>query len=436
MRSVVGVVLAILVLAAFWLGAADRTVAPHDPQIGAKQDLKEEKAVPPAPAHKAGAGGVSSWSSFRGATHGVSAHTNAPVDWDGASSKGVLWKTALKQSGVGSPVLWGDRIFLTEGDDHERAVLAFDAATGKELWRKLVSDGAAGTPLPSYPDSGLALNTAACDAHGVYALFGTGDLAAFTHDGAPLWQVFLKRPVIGYGYSSSPCVLNNLVCVQLDDHTGGRITAVDTLTGKVKWEAERSRGASWSSPLVIPGPGPERKPVVVVNANGSVSAYDETGKMVWDADGVTGEVTPSPAYWDGKLYPVHNGSGLLCYDVTAAEPKKLFEYHGTLCDVASPVIANGLLFMASGSGQMSCIDALTGKEMWTHDCPGCYASLVASGERVYCLGRDGTTLIVAAERQFRLIGSPKLGEGSDSTPALGNGQIYIRSRKALWCLGH
>ena len=227
--------------------------------------------------------------------------------------------------------------------------------------------------------------------------------------------------------------MNKLVCVQMDEHTGGHITAVDRLTGKVAWAKERSRGASWSSPMVIRGA--EEKPLLVVNANGSVTAFDESGAMVWDAAGVTGEVTPSPAWWKERLYPVHNGSGLLCLDVSG-EPKKLWDYQGTLCDVASPVIVNGLVFMASGSGQMSCVDASNGAEMWTHDCPGTYASLVSSGNRVYCLGRDGTTVIVCGPTKlYRLIANCHLGDGSDSTPAFGNGRIYIRSRKYLWCLG-
>ncbi len=188
--------------------------------------------------------------------------------------------------------------------------------------------------------------------------------------------------------------------------------------------------------MTVPGEGHYSR-VLVVNSNGSVTAYDARGEMAWDADGVTGEVTPSPCWWNGKLYPVHKGSsGLLCIDVTGkGEPKKLWKYRGSVCDVASPVLVNGLLFMVSGNGEMTCVDALTGTELWMHECPGTYASLVASGNRVYCLGRDGTTTIVAAEREFRLIATCQLGDGSDSTPALGNGRIYIRSRKYLWCLG-
>src|SRR5581483_12513510 len=111
------------------------------------------------------------------------------------------------------------------------------------------------------------------------------------------------------------------------------------------------------------------------------------------ADGPTGEVTPSPAFWNGRLYPVHSASRLFCYKI-AADPELKWGYTGTLCDVSSPVALNGLLFMAKGSGEMACVDAETGNELWTHDCPGCYASLLASGDRVYLPGRDGSMLIV------------------------------------------
>ena len=195
------------------------------------------------------------WSCFRGPKYGVSPWDNVPVAWDGPSGQGVLWKTPLKTSCVSSPVLWQDRIFLTEADENERAVLAFDAESGRELWRQVVADGGKDAPLPPVADSGLALPTPACDADGVYVLFGTGDLAAFTHDGRPKWQIFLKRPEIGYGYASSPCVIDGLVCVQFDEINGGRVLAVEAATGKIKWEHPRSRGPSWSSPIVDPRRG-------------------------------------------------------------------------------------------------------------------------------------------------------------------------------------
>jgi len=354
------------------------------------------------------------------------------VAWDGESGQGVLWKTPLKTSCVGSPVLWQDRIFLTEADEKERAVLAFDAESGKELWRQVVADGGKDAPLPPVADSALAMPTPACDANGVYVLFGTGDFAAFTHDGKPKWQVFLKRPEIGYGYASSPCVIDGLVCVQFDELSGGYALAVEAATGKIKWKQPRSRGPSWCTPVAIPGE--DGKPLLVLNANGSATAYDMTGKVVWDVEAANGQVTPSPVWWDGRVYFVNVNSCLICYK-TSDTTKELWQVRGKLPDVASPVIVNGLLFMGTSSGHMVCVDARTGKEVWTHKSPRPYASLVASGDRVYSLGRDGTMHIVAADRTYRVVGTCSLGEGSDATPALGDGRIYIRGRNNLWCLG-
>lgn len=378
------------------------------------------------------AGTVPDWNGFRGPYAGVSPWSNAPVAWDGASGRGVRWKAPLQLTGVSSPVLWGMRIYITEGDEKARAVLAFDAADGRLLWRRTVADGGQGTPLPAVSDYGLAMPTPACDSNGVYALFGTGDLAAFSPDGKPLWRLYLGRPTIGYGFASSPAVVSNLVCVQFDHHVGGRLLAIETTTGRIQWNVERSRGASWSSLLVVPGTNGE--PVVVANANGSTTGYDLTGRVLWDADGATGEVAPSPAWWNGRIYAVNIGSKLYCHKA-GGNAEKLWEYNGELSDSSSPVVANRLLFMATSSGRLTCLEADTGRELWVHASPGCYASLLSSGDRIYALGRDGTMLIVKADRAFRMVGRCRLGETADATPALADGRLFIRGGKWLWCIG-
>ena len=372
------------------------------------------------------------WNVFRGPNVGVSPWTNAPLLWDGLIGKGVLWKTPLKMTGVSSPVLWAGRLYLTEGDEKERAVLAFDARDGKQLWRRTVADGGQGTSLPSVSDYGLAMPTPACDANGVYALFGTGDLAAFSPDGKLLWQRYLRRPTLGYGFASSPCVVSNLVVVQFDHHANGRVLALETATGNIKWEVERSRGASWSSLMVVPDAC--GNPLIVANANGSTTGFDVDGRIVWDVDGATGEVAPSPAWWNGHVYALNVGSKLFCHQVNGAVEKK-WEYLNNLSEASSPVIVNGLIFMAANSGQLSCLDAVTGKELWVREAPGCYASLVSSGDRVYATGRDGTTLIVRADPVYKTVGTCRLGDGIDATPAMTDGRFYIRSSKWLWCLG-
>jgi outer membrane protein assembly factor BamB len=373
------------------------------------------------------------WNCFRGPKAGVSHWPNAPVAWDGPSGRGVVWKTALKMAGVSSPILWSDRVFLTEGSEAERAVLAFDAANGKLLWRQVVPDGGKGEALPSVTDSGMALPTPVCDPQGVYALFGTGDLVAFSHAGQRLWQIFLQRPVIGYGFASSLCISGGLIFVQFDVYENGRVLAIEASTGKIRWGRERLRGATWSSPLVIPGS--DGKPVFLVNGKGSLTAFGLDGEVAWDLDGVTGEVTPSPAYWNGHFYAVNVGSFLICYK-TAKDPVSLWRHKHSLSDTSSPVATNGLVFMAGADGKLVCLDALAGTELWSQKVQGCYASLVVSGDRVYALGRDGTMQVVAAERSYRLVSTCALGERSDATPAVGDGRIYIRGRVHLWCLGN
>lgn len=377
--------------------------------------------------------GAPQWNSFRGPLCGVSPWTNAPVSWDGASGRGVLWRMPLKATGVGSPSIWGRRLYLTEGDAQRRTVLAFDPEDGTPLWSRLVTDGGRGAPLPPVSPYGLAMPTPACDTNGVYALFGTGDLIAFTPDGRLLWKRFLGRPTIGYGFSSSPCVARGLLFVQYDHHASGRLLAIETLTGRVKWEAERSRGASWSSLMVVPDAA--GKPVVVANANGSTTGYDADGNVAWDVDGATGEVAPTPAWWNGCVYAVNVGSRLYCHRVAEKEPCKRWEATGALSDTASPVVTDGLLFMVTGGGAYSCLDAATGEELWDRNGPGCYASLIASGDRVYALGRDGTCVIYRVARTCQIVATCALGESADATPAMTDGRLYIRGSHSLWCIG-
>ena len=378
---------------------------------------------------------ASAWNCFRGPKQGVSPWTNAPAAWDGQSGKGVLWKTPLKMAGIGSPVVCGTNVYLLEADEQERAVLAFDAATGRRIWRQVVADGGKGADLPQVSgDTGLAAPTPVCDEKGVYALFGTGDLAAFSPGGKLKWQVFLKRPENMYGHASSLCIAAGRIYIQYDQAgSDSRVLAVDTADGRTVWETPRAQGPSWSSPIIVPGAN--SKPLFVVNASGAVSAYDPaTGKNVWEVEGVTGEVAPSPAYADGRIYAVNAGSRLVCYKV-GEKIDKVWEYTDNLADISSPIVVNGLLFMVGG-GQFVCLDAVTGKEIWVKEGAVCYSSLIASGDRVYACGRDGTTIVFEAKRVYRQIVSCNLGgDAVDSTPAMGDGRIYIRGKENLWCLG-
>jgi outer membrane protein assembly factor BamB len=376
------------------------------------------------------------WSCFRGPRVGVAAATNAPTSWDGKTGAGVLWRVALAKPGLSSPVLWGGKLFLTLADADAREVVAYDAATGRELWRQEVKDGGNGDELPqTSPDTGLGAPTPACDESGVYAVFGTGDLAAYSHEGKLRWQVYLRRPDDDYGYASSLWAGDGKVCVQYDQKADGRVLAVDAKNGQTLWEQKRASGEVWCSPIVVPGT--DGKPELLVNGQGVLTAYDlAAGGELWHVDGVTGEeISPSPACWNGHVFVAGGSARMVCYEL-AAKPVKVWEYTDVLPDVASPVAADGLVFLATSSGQLACVDATSGAGLWTHDCStGFYASPIVCGNRVYALDRDGTMRIFAAERKFREIATCALGEAADATPAFADGRIYIRSKNTLWCLG-
>lgn len=376
------------------------------------------------------------WACFRGPAAGVAAETNMPIAWDGRQDRGVRWKAALSKPGWSSPVLAAGHVYVTEADEAERAVQAFDAGTGTRLWRHAVMDGGGGDAMPAtFMDTGLAAPTAACDGDGVYAVFATGDLVAFSHGGVKRWQVYLRRPDNPYGHASSLWVGGGLVCVQYDQRKNGRLLAIDAATGKTRWEKPRTLGAAWSSPIVFEAAG---RRMLVVNGNEAIEAFDvETGESVWQVEGVKGEVAPSPATWNGRLYAANDSSRLVCYDARSnGTPSMVWQYDEVLPDVASPVAAGGLLFLATSRGQIACLDAVTGKEQWRHEyATGCYASPIVCGDRLYALDRDGTMRILAANRTFREIASCPTGEAADATPAFGDGCIFIRSQHRLWCVG-
>ncbi|MFZ4394713.1 MAG: PQQ-binding-like beta-propeller repeat protein [Kiritimatiellia bacterium] len=433
-----------LLLLALW---ATICSSPATPRIG----------LPPAPVTAPGATGTSAgdaalvprppelatsdalpelpWSCFRGPRYGVSLWTNLPVAWDGKRGDGVRWKVALNKPGVSSPVLWGGKLFLTVADEQARAVVAYDAHTGKELWRQVVADGGTGEDLPkTTDDTGLGASTPACDENGVYAVFGTGDLVAFTHDGKRMWQVYLRRPNNSYGHASSLWVQESKVYVQYDQADGGRMLAIDARSGSTVWEQPRIKEPVWCSPMVVASV--DGKPLLLALGRDTVDAYDAAaGNACWSVEGVSGEVSPSPAYWSGRVLVANAGARMVCYELTA-KPVKKWEYKDELPDVASPVAAGGLVFLASSSGPLVCLDATEGRELWKHEyATGFYASPIVAGNRVYALDRDGVMRIVALERTFREIASCPLGEAADATPAFADGRIYIRSKHTLWCLG-
>ncbi|MEI7981109.1 MAG: PQQ-binding-like beta-propeller repeat protein, partial [Bacteroidota bacterium] len=379
---------------------------------------------------------IRNYPSFRGpGGNGIVYQKNIPTNWDGNSGKNIKWKTTVPLPGYNSPIVWNDRVFLSGASETKREVYSFDAFTGKILWTAVVGK-ISGSPEKApvvNKETGQAAPTLATDGRRVYAIFANGDLAAFDFDGNTAWSRNLGLPANHYGHSSSLMMYHDLLIVQYDQRGAASIMAFAGKTGEPVWKTSRNVKVSWSSPVVV---NTGKQLQVLLAAEPFVAGYDPaSGKELWKFDCIGGEVGPSVAYADGIVFSVNDYSKLSAVQI-GETPKLLWENTEYLSDVPSPVATDKLLFLLTSYGAAVCYDAKTGNKYWEHEFENTtYASPILAEGKIFALDKLGIMHIFKAEKEFSLVGEPKLGEGSVCTPAMVNGRIFIRGDKNLYCIG-
>jgi outer membrane protein assembly factor BamB len=373
---------------------------------------------------------------FRGpGGFGVALQKNIPIDWDGATGKNVLWKTVIPLAGYNSPVVWGDKIFLTGANEIKREVYCIDKNSGKIIWTTQVANipGSPSQVPPVTKETGFAAPTAAVNAKGVYAMFPNGDLIALDHDGKQRWAQNLGLPQNHYGHASSLMIYNELLIIQFDQRSGAKIFALNTLTGKVVWSTNRQVKVSWSSPILVPY---SNKMEIVTDADPFVAGYDiQTGAELWKLEAISGEVGPSAAYANGIVFTVNDYSKLSAIKL-GNPPTQLWESDEYLSDIPSPVATDKYLFLVTSYGVVACYDTKTGHKYWEKELnTTVFSSPVIAENRVYLMDRTGMMHIFQADKEYVSVGEPKLEERSACTPAFSNGRIYLRGDKNLFCIG-
>jgi len=388
------------------------------------------------------------WPQWRGPLGtGEAPKANPPLEW--SEEKNVRWKVEVPGRGKSSPIVWGDLVFVTtavptgRGSAQEFVVLAFGRANGQVRWRKTVR-----TLVPhegTHPDGTFASSSALTDGEGLYAFFGSRGLFALDLSGRVLWEKDLGRMStrMGFGEGASPALFGDTLVVNWDHEGKDFIVAVDAKTGKELWRNDqRDEPTTWATPLVVVHEG---KPQVVTSGTNRVRSYDlETGKLLWEAGGLTANVIPSPVSADGMVYLTSGFRGNALIAVRLAEARGditgtsaiAWSYDRDTPYVPSPLLyRDGLYFLKSNSAVLTRLDARTGKPSDTERLArmsNVYASPVGAGGRIYVAGRDGVTDVLDAGPQLKVLATNVLADGFDASPAVVDGEIYLRGYQHLY----
>jgi len=400
------------------------------------------------------------WTRFRGPNgSGISPATTIPLQW---TADDYNWEIDLPVQGSSSPVLWGKRLFLM-GDDvgeGQRSVLCIDAESGRILWRR-------DYPLRQHylhRDNDFASATPCVDADGLIVVWSNpGQLlmTALSLDGEEMWQRDLGPYKGLHGSSNSPIIADGLVVLANDQMDPKRfawylpegtnmdpgksfLIAVDRKTGETRWKVDRkSELAGYATPCIRRSGG--RTEVVFSSTAHGITAVDlQSGRIRWEIDGIWDNRTVSSPQLFGDLVFASFGKGLSGQRFVAVRPEKPGSAKGELVyDITKNVplvpcfvVKDGLLYLWTDSGIVTCVDAATGKVHWRERVGGeYYSSPLWIEGRVYCISKRGQIVVLAASRKFEVLARMELGEKTFATPALADGVMYLRTQTRLYSLG-
>jgi outer membrane protein assembly factor BamB len=378
---------------------------------------------------------ASSFPSFRGkGGRGIADGKGYPLEWNGKEGRNIKWKWKIPKPGYNSPVIWGNKLFVSGADKEGAEIYCIDKNTGKILWTTGVSniDGLSAVIPETTEDTGLSAPTLTTNGIYVSAIYASGNLVTVDMNGKRIWAKSLGVPKNHYGHSSSLIDFGEILIVQYDRNDKSTIMGFDFATGNVKWETARGAKISWASPVIATFDG---VPQVILNADPFVAAYDPvSGKEIWRVKSMSAEIGPSVAVNDKMVFAANEFAKLIAIKV-ANEPVIAWEDNQFLPEVSSPVATNDLLFVATTYGAVACYNAPTGELLWDHEFEyGFYSSPMLNGNLVYLLDTSGVMHIFGAEKEFRSIAESPLGEKTVSTPAFSEGKIFIRGNENLYCI--
>lgn len=400
-----------------------------------------------------------------------------PEKW--SKTENVAWQVEIPGVGWSSPVVWGEKVFLTtvhndkEADNaapqpglylgpgrreipsgtHQWLVYCFDLNTGEELWKQVARTGK--PPVGRHPKSCYAAETPVTDGERLYVLFGDIGLFCYDFDGKLLWQhrIEPKKTLADYGAAASPVVFKDTVYYVYDNQEASYIAALDTRSGEERWRVARDGKSTWATPFVWET---DDRVEIVVCGKEKILSYDLNGKVIWELAGrMSNLVIPSPFVVDGLLYiasgyvgdvhrpayaikPGATGEITLGEGETANEFIQWYQPKGGPYNT-TPMVYNGLYYLLLDRGMMSVYDAKTGEQLYDRNRFPPRASFTSSpwayNGKVFCLAENGETYVLKAGREFEILHVNDLGsEMCMACPAIVDDRLLIRTQRKLYCI--
>ena len=395
------------------------------------------------------------WPQWRGPRNdGVSLETGLPTTW--SATENVVWKTSLPGPAGATPVVWGDRIFLTSAKGNELVLISLNT-DGKILWERKLGDG---DQVVRGDEGNSASPSPSTDGKHVWAMLGTGELACFDFDGNEIWKFNLQDRYgkfdIQFGMTSTPVLDGDRLYVQLL-HTGYYLlAALNKNTGEDIWKHERQSDAkaecehSYASPVLYRDGDNE---FLLVHGADYVTAHSlKDGSEIFRCGGLNPEgkynmtlrFVASPVAAEGLVVvpSAKNGPvlGLSVHakgDITKSAEGHIWRRDENTPDVPSPLVYDGLVYLCRENGILICLDAKTGKEYYmerTHSQRHRASPVYADG-KIYLMARDGVSIVVKAGKKFEVLATNDIGEAVSASPVISNGRIYLRTYDSLVAIG-
>jgi outer membrane protein assembly factor BamB len=423
------------------------------------------------------------WPQWRGPLWtGAAPQGDPPLKWDATTN--VAWKVRIPGDGTSTPVIWGEKIFIqtakpakedgtapasdrpsspTKGKGGKGSkggfgggppptelfqwiLMCLDRNTGKTLWQKVAHEG---VPHEGFRagDGSFAAASAMTDGEQVFAFFGSRGLYCYDLDGNAKWQKDLgdQQTRNDFGEGATPALFGNTLVVPWDHEEQDFIVALDKRTGDELWRQPRDEPTGWSTPLIVEHDG---KAQVITCGTNRTRSYDlATGNQIWECEGLTANVIPTPVHANGVVYATSGFRGFKLLAIRLGGSGDLTGTDSILwrLDQDTPYVPSPLLsgerlyFFKSNNALLTCLDVRTGKPHYSAQRidglgSAVYPSPVAAGGRVYLTGRNGTTVVIRDANKLEVLSTNVLGEPVDASPAVVGKQLFIRGRQNLYCI--